>query len=145
MTAVVQRPPSRQRRWVQLARFGAVGGVCAVVDLGVFNLLHFGVGIGPLTSKTLAVGVATLASYAGNHVWTFSPGRAARHHRDLPVFAALNGAGLLIALAVLALVRYGAGVTSPLALNVVGNGGGIALATVFRFWSYRRWVFRAGA
>jgi putative flippase GtrA len=133
------------RPWlVQSARFAVVGAGCAVIDLGLFNLLHFVVGIGPLTAKTLAVAVATLASYAGNRQWTFAGQTGGRHARDLPMFAALNGGGLLIALAALALTRYGLGLTSPLALNLLGNGGGVALATLFRFWAYRRWVFRVG-
>jgi putative flippase GtrA len=124
------------------SRFAVVGAISAVIDFGAFNLLHFGVGIGPLTAKTVAVAAATLFSYVGNRFWAFGHRRSAGHLRDIPVFAALNGVGLLIALAVLAAVRYGLGLTSPLALNVLGNGGGILLAMIFRFWSYQIWVFR---
>jgi mannose-6-phosphate isomerase len=126
----------------QTSRFAVVGGMSAVVDVGTFNVLHFGAGLGPLTAKTLAVVVATLVSYAGNRYWSFAGRRAGRHRRDLSLFAALNGVGLLIALAVLAIVRYLLGLSSPLALNVLGNGGGILLAAVFRFWAYRTFVFR---
>ncbi|MSW42688.1 MAG: GtrA family protein, partial [Actinobacteria bacterium] len=31
--------------------------------------------------------------------------------------------------------------TSPLADNVSANVIGLGLGTIFRFWSYRRWVF----
>jgi putative flippase GtrA len=125
------------------SRFAAVGMLGAVVDFGGFNLLHFQAGVGPLTAKTAAVALATLVTYAGNRFWAFPDRCSAGHRRDLPVFAALNGVGLLIALGVLAAVRYGLGLTSPLALNVLGNGGGIALGMVFRYWAYRTWVFRA--
>jgi putative flippase GtrA len=138
----------RRRRRGTLAatsRFAAVGAASALIDFGTFNLLHFRIGVGPLTAKTVAVALATLFSYAGNRFWAFPDRRAAGHLRDLSVFAVLNGVGLVIALAVLAAVRYGLGLDSALALNVLGNGGGIGLAMVFRFWSYRTWVFRAPA
>jgi putative flippase GtrA len=133
----------QRRALAAAARFSAVGAVSAAVDFGTFNLLHFGLGIGPLTAKTAAVGVATVVSYCGNRFWAFPHRKAAGHLRDLPVYTALNGLGLLIALAVLATVRYGLGLTSPLELNVLGNGGGIVLAMIFRYWSYQTWVFRA--
>ncbi|CAM3631012.1 hypothetical protein GCM10009799_48880 [Nocardiopsis rhodophaea] len=37
------------------------------------------------------------------------------------------------------------GLDSPLARNISGNFIGVGLATLFRFWSYRLWVFPAEA
>jgi len=42
----------------------------------------------------------------------------------------------------LAVSHYALGFTSPLADNIAANVVGLGLATAFRFWSYRRWVFR---
>ncbi len=133
---------SERQAVAQTSRFAVVGAVSAVVDFGIFNVLHFQAGVGPLTAKTVAVTVATLFSYWGNRQWAFTSRRTARHRQDLPVFALLNGIGLLIALAVLAATRYWLGLTGALALNVVGNGGGVVLAMLFRFAAYRAWVFR---
>ena len=55
----------------------------------------------------------------------------------------LNGVGLLIALACLAISHYVLDLTSPLADNVAANVIGLGLGAAFRFWSYRRWVFPA--
>lgn len=126
----------------ELARFGSVGLVALVVDIGTFNLARFGIGLGPLTSKTLSVLLATAVAYAGNRWWTY------RHHarqgvvRESVLFLVLNLAGLLITLACLGFSHYVLGLTGPLADNLSANGVGLALGTAFRFWSYRRFVFR---
>jgi putative flippase GtrA len=53
----------------------------------------------------------------------------------------LNGVGLLISVGCLWFSHYALGLTSPLADNISANVVGLALGTMFRFWSYRRWVF----
>jgi len=58
------------------------------------------------------------------------------------MFFALNGVGLLIQWAVLGFSTYLLDYRSPLA-NFLANNLGIVLGTVFRFWSYRRWVWAA--
>jgi putative flippase GtrA len=57
------------------------------------------------------------------------------------LFFLLNGVGLGIALACLGFSRYVLGLSGPLADNLAANVIGLALGTLFRFWSYRRWVF----
>jgi hypothetical protein len=61
--------------------------------------------------------------------------------REYLLFFLFNAAGLVIELGVLALAKYGLGFTSLLALNVAKTGG-VLLATAFRFWSYRTFVFQ---
>jgi putative flippase GtrA len=46
-----------------------------------------------------------------------------------------------IALVCLWFSHYILGFTSPLADNISANVIGLGLGTIFRFWSYRRWVF----
>lgn len=125
----------------ELMKFGIVGAVAFVVDVGVFNLARVGADMGPLSSKTISVVLATTVAYAGNRYWTF-------RHRDRPglrreyvLFFAFNAVGLAIALACLGFSHYVLGFESALADNISANGVGLALGTAFRFWSYRRWVF----
>ena len=40
----------------EIAKFGIVGAFCYVIDVGLFNVFHFGWGWGPITSKTLVDG-----------------------------------------------------------------------------------------
>jgi len=48
-----------------------------------------------------------------------------------------------ISLGVLWFSHYALGLTSVLADNISANVVGLALGTMFRFWSYRKWVFPA--
>lgn len=129
----------------ELMKFGVVGGVAFVVDVGLFNLLRVGLELGPLTSKTLSVVAATTVAYFGNRHWTFRHRGRSGLRREYVLFFLLNAVGLAIALACLFLSHYVLGLTSPLADNIAANGVGLVLGTAFRFWSYRRWVFPAVA
>jgi putative flippase GtrA len=130
------------------AKFLTVGGAGYVVDISVFNILLYAGGQGPLydrplTAKTMSVVVATLVTYAGNRFWTFRHRGRTGYAREYALFFLLNAVGLAIALACLAFSRYVLDLSGPIADNVAANVVGMALATSFRFWSYRRWVFPA--
>jgi putative flippase GtrA len=124
------------------AKFGAVGAFNTVLDFAVLNLLVFGLGVPTLRSKVASTVVATASSYVLNRFWTFRHRQRQDVGRESVLFLLLNGAGLVISLSVLGVVRYGLGLDSPLAINlanVVALGAGM----VFRFWSYRRFVWLA--
>ena len=125
----------------ELMKFGVVGGIAFVVDIGLFNLLLHATDK-PLTSKTISAVVATTVAYIGNRHWTFRRRERSGVRREYTLFFLLNGVGLVIALACLAISHYLLDFTGRLADNIAANGVGLALATTFRFWSYRRWVFR---
>jgi putative flippase GtrA len=59
------------------------------------------------------------------------------------MFFLLNGVGMLISVGCLWLSHYALGLTSALADNLSANVIGLGLGTLFRFWSYRKWVFPA--
>lgn len=134
----------------EVAKFGTVGALAFVVDISVYNVLVFGApGLldgtmhdQPLAAKVISTAVATVFAWLGNRLWTF------RHRRSEPVahefglFVLFNVVGMGIALAVLGFSRYVLGLDSQLADNLSGNGVGLVLGTLFRFWAYRRFVFR---
>lgn len=124
-------------------KFGTVGGVATVVDIGVFNLFLLGVGVGPLTSKVLSTIVAATVSYVGNRNWTFQHRGGHGVAREYVLFFFFNAVGLAIPLACIGLSHYILGFTSPLADNIAANVVGLVLGSLFRFVSYRTWVFPA--
>ena len=139
--------------WYQLhlliresVKFATVGSFGFVVDIAVFNALLYGGGPlhdKPLSAKTVSVVVATIFTYAGNRHWTFRHRARTGVRREYPLFFLLNGIGLGIALTCLATSRYVLGFSGPLADNISANVIGLLLGTLFRFWSYRKWVFPA--
>ncbi|GAB1643082.1 GtrA family protein [Krasilnikovia sp. MM14-A1259] len=131
----------------EVGKFGVVGVIAFTVDLAIFNVL-LQLDVETLLAKTGSTVVATTVAFAGNRFWTW---RHREHHnmaRQYATFFLLNAAGLGIGLACLAISHYGLGrfwpaLQSPLADNVSGLLVGGVLGTLFRFWSYRRFVFRA--
>jgi putative flippase GtrA len=122
------------------AKFGIIGAIGVLVYNLVNGLLHFKLHTGPLTAATVAVIVTTLTSYIANRYWSFRHRERTTVPRETIMFFALNGVGLLIQWALVGFTAYGLGETGKLA-NLVANNVGIALGTLFRFWSYRKWVW----
>ncbi len=131
----------------EVMKFGVVGGAGFVVDVSVFNALRYLGDPGvlehkPLTAKGISVAVATVVTYLGNRHWTWSHRERSGACREVTLFFLLNGVGMAIALACLAISHYGLDLRSPLADNISANGFGLVLGMAFRFWSYRTFVFR---
>jgi len=124
------------------AKFGIIGAIGVVVYNLVNGLLHFKLHTGPLTAATVAVIVTTITSYIANRYWSFRHRERTTVPRETAMFFALNGVGLLIQWAAVGFTYYGLGETGKVA-NVIANNVGIVLGTLFRFWSYRRWVWAA--
>ncbi len=145
-TSVVRALYSRVDHLVhEVAKFGAVGLVALVVDVGLFNLLCY-TAASPvygkvLTAKIVSVCVATTVAYFGNRYWTFRHRGRTSFHREYLLFFVLNAVGLAISVSILWFSHYALGLTSAIADNISANVIGLGLGTLFRFWSYRRWVF----
>lgn len=125
----------------EFAKFGIIGvGGLIITNVG-YALLHSH-GVGPVSSATIATIVATIVAYIGNRYWSFRHRERTSVPREGLIFVVLNGIGLLIQDAVVAFNSYVLHlehhkVAEFLALNI-----GIGLATIFRFWSYRKFVWR---
>lgn len=85
-------------------RFGLVGVINTVVDLGVFSLLYRAGGLDPLLANGIAFFLAVTNSYLLNHHWTFRQPESSMSFSAYARFVVLNIGGLLIsALAILML------------------------------------------
>ena len=128
----------------ELAKFGVVGLVGSVVDLGGAAYLHGALGVGPMVSKGLSIIAATVVTYLGSRFWTFRHRVNQALLREGVLFVALNVVGLAIAECVIAVVTYGLDLKGSLAYNAASVAG-TGLGTIFRYFSYKKWVFLAGA
>jgi putative flippase GtrA len=133
----------------EIIKFGVVGAVAFVIDLGTFNLLRAtvlqGEGTGVLSNAVIATIIsaflATCVAWIGNRMWTFRHRRNRPVHHEALLFAVTNGVALLIqAVCVGATNHLIAGETGWLAENLAKILG-IGLGTLFRFWAYRKVVF----
>ncbi|MQA88485.1 MAG: GtrA family protein [Streptosporangiales bacterium] len=126
-------------------RFAAVGGVGAAVYIGVFNLLLLGLGAEPLTSTVLSAIVAVTVSYVGNRIWTFQHRGSQGVAREYVLFSFFSAVSLAIPVICVGIGHYVLGLTGPLADNIAANVVGLGLGSLFRFLSFRTWVFPAGS
>jgi putative flippase GtrA len=127
----------------EFAKFAVIGVTGVFITNAIYDLLNLHLGVGPVSSATIATIIATIVSYLGNRYWSFRTRQRTGVARELIVFAVLNGIGLLIQDAAVAFNSYLLHLqhnptAAFLALNL-----GIALAMLFRFWSYRRFVWAA--
>jgi len=128
----------------ELTKFGVVGLIGTIIDLGGADYLHNHLGVGPMVAKGLSITAATVVTYLGSRFWTFRHRVNQALLREGVLFVMLNVVGLAIAEVVIAATTYGLGLKSALAYNaasVVGTG----LGTIFRYFSYKKWVFLPGA
>lgn len=147
---LLYRMPRRslRDRALELVRFGSVGTVAFVVDLGTYNLLRFGpvdlLHGKPLTARIIAVVLATLVSWLGSRHWTFAGQRTHRRGRELLLFSAINVVGSAITVGALGFSHYVLGQSGPFSDNVA-NVIGIVLGTVVRYVGYKLFVFTGSA
>ncbi len=127
----------------EFAKFAVIGIAGVFVTNAIYDLLYLRLGLGPVTSTTIATAVATIASYLGNRYWSFQRRQRSRVVREIVVFAVLNGIGLLIQDATVAFNYYLLGLGHNKLAGFIALNAGIVLATLFRFWSYRRYVWTA--
>jgi putative flippase GtrA len=126
----------------ELSAFGVVGVACFALDVGLFQLLYASAGAGAVTAKLVATLVSMTVAYAGHRYWSFSTRARTGLRREYVRFALINGLTLLLGLAIVGFVRHPLDQDSALVLQVA-NIASIAIGTVVRYLSYRRWVFPA--
>jgi len=119
-------------------KFLVVGGIGMVLTIAAAVALH---SLGKYVAITIATIAATIFTFLGNRYWTFRhrQGQGATH--ESVMFFLLNGVGLVIYYGCIwviqDLMRLESRLWYTVAL-VVGTGFG----TLFRFWSYRKWVWK---
>ncbi|MDN0200919.1 GtrA family protein [Streptomyces sp. S.PNR 29] len=126
----------------EVAKFGAVGGAGILVNLGVFNLVRHVTDLQVVRASVIATVVAIIFNYVGFRYFTYRDRDKSGRTKEMSLFLLFSAVGLVIENGVLYTATYGFGWDSPLQSNIF-KFLGIGIATLFRFWSYRTWVFRA--
>ncbi|HSA53028.1 MAG TPA: GtrA family protein [Yinghuangia sp.] len=146
MSSSLLRRIKSHRLYPEVSKFAVVGGLGYSSDVIVFNILRSTTSLEPLLAKALSLTVSTLVAFVGNRQWTYRERAVDVRPAKIPmqglIFIAVNVMGMLIQMGFLWFSHYVLGFTSLLADNISGNILGMAVATAFRFWGYRTWVFR---
>lgn len=124
----------------EFLKFGVIGLINTVVDIGLWNLLNAVTTNAEVKTKIAATCVATASAYLLNRHWAFRHRKRQQLRRETLLFLFFNAIGLCIQAGAIVVAKYGFDTTDTVALNIV-NLGSIGLGMLFRFWSYRRWVW----
>jgi putative flippase GtrA len=121
------------------AKFLVVGLIGTIVTFGLANALK---SMGEYKAIAIATIVATVVTYFGNGLWAFRHRQGQGTARDSVMFFVLNGVGLLIYWGCIGVTDL-AGVRHEVLWYNIALVVGTGLGTLFRFWSYRKWVWVA--
>ncbi len=140
----VQRPHVRllhgmrkPANWLQLVRFGIVGGSGFVVNIAVYALCIHAVGVDYQVSSVLAWLVAVLNNFVLNRHWTFDAAAGSARLQGVRFFlVSLVAEGFSLAL--LTAFVEGAGIE-----KVAAQALAVALVMPLNFLGNKLWSFRA--
>ena len=128
----------RPANWLQLVRFGVVGGVGFVINLAVYTLCVHVIGIDYHVAAVVAWFVAVANNFVLNRHWTFDARQHGRVHFQAMRFVTVSLVALGFSLLLLVLFVEVAGVpkvpaqalavAASMPLNFLGN----------KLWSFRR-------
>jgi len=121
--------------WVQLLKFGLVGGSGYLINLAVFALLAGNLDLHPALAAVGAFTVAVTNNFLWNRHWTFGPGDGPAHFQAARFFTvSLASLGLNLAVLQLLLVS---GTLGELPAQAIA----VAVAMPFNFIGNRLWTF----
>jgi dolichol-phosphate mannosyltransferase len=129
--AAARRPAS----WIQLLKFGLVGGSGYLINLAVFALLAGSLGVYHVIAAIGAFGVAVTNNFLWNRYWTFGPGEGPAHFQAARFFA-VSLASLGLNIAVLELL-----IANDLTGELVAQAIAVAVAMPFNFLGNKLWTF----
>ena len=122
----------------ELTAFGAIGAIALVIDISIFAWLapH-----GAIKAKAVSTAVSTTFAYFGNRHLSFSHRARTGLGRETSFFFGINLITLVFSELVIGLFVYPLHYAHGSGVVFVVNLATIAIGTVFRFWSYKRFVF----
>jgi dolichol-phosphate mannosyltransferase len=128
--AAARRPAS----WIQLLKFGLVGGSGYLINLAVFAVLA-GLGVHHVLAAIGAFCVAVTNNFVLNRYWTFGPGEGPAHFQAARFFT-VSLASLGLNIAVLELL-----ISSHLTGELSAQAIAVAVAMPFNFLGNKLWTF----
>jgi putative flippase GtrA len=125
----------RSASWVQLLKFGLVGGSGYLINLAVFALLAGSFGVHHSLAAVGAFCVAVTNNFVWNRYWTFGPGEGSAPFQAARFFAvSLASLGLNIAVLELLIANHAVG-------DLTAQAIAVAVAMPFNFLGNKLWTF----
>lgn len=134
----------------ELVKFALTGGFCFVLTAVVnYGLKLTVLKAKPVTALTIAIVVATIASYLLNRGWSFRTRGGRVRHLEMALFFLVSGVGIAVNDIPLYLARYAFDLRYPnvsrFTQEISDFASGMIIGTVlamgFRWWAMKKWVF----
>lgn len=129
----------RPANWLQLVRFGLVGGVGFVVNLAVYALFVHGVGLEYRIASVIAWLVAVINNFVLNRHWTFDAREGLARFQAIR-FLLVSLAAEIISLVLLTILVQDGGLS-----KVPAQALAVGASMPLNFLGNKLWSFRARA
>lgn len=144
----------------EAGKFGIVGVINTIIDLGIFNVLIFVFNVNPVTSNVIAVSSAILNSFIWNKKWTFHNADKKHMARQAFLFVFFSVIGMILNTLVLKLLTESWTAPGNFAVSIVNFVGldsifsdefvfvnfakawGLGVSMVWNFITYKKVVFK---
>lgn len=144
----------------QAGKFGIVGILNTVIDLGIFNVLSQVFGVYVVTANLISVSAAIVNSYIWNKNWTFKDKSSSHLVEQFIKFVVFSVVGMGIQTFMVWLLATKWTVSGLFAYNIVDFIGlesifnqtfvvnnwakvwGIGFALIWNFIAYKKWTFK---
>jgi putative flippase GtrA len=126
----------RPANWLQLVRFGLVGGVGFIVNVAVYALFVHSVGLDYRAASVVAWLVAVVNNFVLNRHWTFDAGDGRAHFQAIR-FLVVSLAAEAFSLLLLTLFVENAGIA-----KIPAQALAVAASMPLNFLGNKLWSFR---
>ena len=120
--------------------FGVIGAANTALYLAI---TYVALPIGAVKATVIATVITTTLAYLANRYWTYRHHTRSALRREYTLFFGFNVVGMIIQSGAVAIAKYGFHLNESdhklLIMTITLAAAGVA--TVFRFWAYRTFVF----
>lgn len=104
-----------QKLLAQIMKFGVVGVIATVIDFGIMNLLHYGLGLNILIANTSGFIVSLIFNYVASMKYVFAHKEGMSRRREFIIFIVLSVIGLALNDGIVLALNAGLGLEANIA------------------------------
>ncbi len=104
-----------QKLLAQIMKFGVVGVIATVIDFGIMNLLHYGLGLNILIANTSGFIISLIFNYLASMKYVFARKEGMSRRREFIIFVVLSVIGLVLNDGIVLALNAGLGLEANIA------------------------------
>ena len=104
-----------QKLLAQIMKFGVVGVIATVIDFGIMNLLHYGLGLNILIANTSGFIISLIFNYLASMKYVVAHKEGMSRRREFIIFVVLSVIGLVLNDGIVLALNAGLGLEANIA------------------------------